>query len=836
MMSAFWGLDPETVLTQQRSTRAGLDPEEAARRLVELGATARMGHRRRGVLRILAAQFFNPLVLLLLVAAVLSVPVGSLEDSIVILAIVALSGGLGFVQEYAAEDAISRLLARTRVRATVRRGTAAVEVPLEEIVPGDVVVLSAGATVPGDGRLVEVNGLQVDESALTGESFPASKRVEAVAEDAPVARRRSGVFLGTHVVSGTGDAVIVSVGRNTELGHISTRLLERRPPTDFDLGLHRFGALLVRVSAVLVLVIFAINVVLERPPTESFLFSVALAVGLVPELLPAIVTVNLARGARRMADVDVVVKRLASIEDLGAVDVLCSDKTGTLTQGRIRLVEAYGADGRPSLHARELGWLNATLESGYANPIDAALREGHVGDASAWKRVGEIPYDFARKRLSVVIERDGRRLMITKGQLARVLEVCDRAELPDGRTVPLEERDEAIRTLHARLAGEGLRSLGVAVREAPADADTAPELERGLTFVGIVAFTDPPKADTPDVLRQLAALGIGLKVLTGDDHRVARHLWQTLHGRAPRVLVGPELRALGTEALQRRVDDVDVFAEVDPGQKERVVHALRRAGHVVAYLGDGINDAPALRAADVGLTVEGAADVAREAADIVLGSRDLGVVARGVREGRRTMANTLKYVYYTTSANFGNMLSMALASAFLPFLPLLPKQILANNFLSDIPAMTIAGDSVDADALARPGRWRTTEIRSFMFVFGTLSSVFDLLTFGVLLALSDSAPGPFRTGWFVESLLTELFVLLVMRTRRPFWRSRPSAGVLVSTLVVAAVALALPYVGPGHLLGLEPMPPLLLLVVVGITLAYVAATEACKHWFFRKIR
>lgn len=831
-MIPFWSLDPDRVLAEARGTPDGLDPDEAARRQRELGAAGRLRHRRRGVLRILAAQFLNPLVLLLLVAAALSVPAGSIADLVVILGIVALSGGLGFVQEYAAEDAVAKLLARARTRTTVRRGGAEVEVPIEEVVPGDIVVLSAGATVPGDGRLVEVNGLQVDESALTGESFPASKHLEAVPADAPVARRRSAVFLGTHVVSGTGHAVVVSVGRATELGRISARLEERRPPTDFDIGLHRFGALLVRVSAALVLVIFAINVVLERPPTEALLFAVALAVGLVPELLPAIVTANLARGARRMATADVVVKRLASIEDLGAVDVLCSDKTGTLTEGRIRLSEAYGVDGRPSLRARELGWLNATFESGYANPIDAALREAHQADAQGWSRVGEIPYDFARKRLSVVIERDGQRQVVTKGQLARVLETCDRAQLADGRVVALAEVSAAVGELHERLAGEGLRALGVAMREVPVASAIAPALERGLVFVGILAFTDPPKADASAVLDELAGLGIALKILTGDDHRVAGHLWRAIHGRVPSVLVGGELRALGTEALQRRVGTADVFAEVDPEQKERIVHALRRAGHVVAYLGDGINDAPALRAADVGLTVEGAADVAREAADVVLGRRDLSVVAAGVREGRRTMANTLKYVYYTTSANFGNMLSMAAVSLFLPFLPLLPKQILLNNFLSDIPAMAIATDRVDRDALARPGRWRTTEIRSFMFVFGTLSSLFDALTFFVLLQLSRSTEGLFRTGWFVESLLTELFVLFVMRTRLPLWRSRPGVWLLGSTLLVAVAALALPYTGLGRVFGLMPMPPPMLAAVLGITAAYVAATEAMKHWFF----
>jgi Mg2+-importing ATPase len=824
----FWSEPADTVLAELGSSHDGLSPAEAAARR---GRGGRLRPHRRSVLRILAAQFLNPLVLMLLVAAAVSTPIGEVTDSAVLLGIVLLSGGLGFVQEFAAEDAVARLLAMVRTRACVRRGGRAVEVDLDDVVPGDVVLLSAGATVPGDARIIAQNGLQVDESALTGESFPAAKQVEPVPPDVGVLGRKSAVFLGTHVVSGSAEAVVVAVGEGTELGHISGRLAERRPPTDFDIGLQRFGTLLLRVSAVMVLVVFAVNIGLHRGVIEAFLFSVALAVGLVPELLPAIVTVNLARGARRMAEAEVVVKRLAGIEDLGAVDVLCSDKTGTLTEGHIRLGEAYGPDGRPSARARELGWLNATFESGYDNPIDAALRDAYAGDRSPWTLLGEVPYDFTRKRLSVVLGRDGRVFVVTKGQLECVLAACTHAEEPDGSVVPLAI--ERIRELHARLAEDGMRVLGVAIREVEPGSSPTPALERDMTFAGLLALTDPPKADVPEVLRQLDGLHVALKILTGDDHRVATHLWRTVRGRAPVVMTGPEIHALGTEALQHRARRVDVFAEVDPSQKERIVAALRHAGHVVAYLGDGINDAPALRAADVGLSVDEAADVAREAADVVLRRRDLGVVANGLREGRRTMANTLKYVYYTSSSNFGNMLSMAAASLFLPFLPLTATQILLNNFLADVPAMTIAGDRVDPEQVTRPGRWRTEEIRSFMFVFGCISSLFDGVTFLLLFALSEGNPAGFRTGWFTESLLTEVFVLWVMRTRRPVWRSRPAPGLLWSSIVVATFAVTLPWTPLAALFGFVPLPAKLVAVVVGITVTYVLATELAKRWFFR---
>ncbi len=710
------------------------------------------------------------------------------------------------------------------------RDGAPTEVPVDQIVAGDVVRLSAGSTVPGDGRLLTCSGLQVDESALTGESFPAEKRV--LRGDG--AERSVAVFLGTHVVSGTADAVIVRIGQDTELGHVSRHLQRVRPPTEFDVALQRFGALLVQITLGLVLVIFAVNVGLHRPVLDALLFSVALAVGLVPELLPAITTVTLARGARRMAAKEVVVKRLVAIEDFGAVDVLCSDKTGTLTEGRVRLHGAFGVDGAPSARTLELGWVNAVFESGYANPIDAALRDARAGDPSAWTLVGEVPYDFVRKRLSVVVERDGVRWLVTKGQLHSVLAACARAETGSG-AVPLGDVLGGVETLHARLSLEGVRTLGVGVRRLDPAAPIGVASEVELDLVGVLGFADPPKADARAILDDLRSLGISTRIVTGDDRRVAAHVWETLQGKAPVVLTGPELRGLTTEALVARVSGVDVFAEVEPTQKERIVAALRRAGHVVAYLGDGINDAPALHAADVGISVDGAADVAREAADVVLKRPDLAVLAAGVREGRRTHANTLKYVFYTTSANFGNMVSMAVASLFLPFLPLLPKQILLNNLLSDLPALAVAGDAVDEDRLRVPSRLRLPEIRLFMLVFGSISSVFDLTTFAALLKITDAAPALFRTGWFVESLLTELLVLLVLRSHHPLGRSRPSNLVLGLTLGVSALCVALPYTGPvARLFGLVPLPPLVLATILAITSAYLAATEVAKRWFFRR--
>ncbi len=820
----------DAVLARVESRREGLTSGQAAARL---SSAAPLKHHRRGDARILAAQFLNPLVVLLIVAAVISVAVGSIDDGVIILVIVLASGGLGFYQERQAEDVVGRLLDQVRLTASVRRDGKLLEVPRDQVVPGDVVLLSAGSMIPADARVLCAAGLQVDEAPLTGESFPAEKQVEASGADAEPSERRSGVFLGTHVVSGTPEVVAVNVGRATELGHLAGRLAKPRPRTDFDLGLQRFGYLLLQVTIALVLVIFAINVFLDRPALESFMFSVALAVGLTPELLPAIVTVNLAGGARRMSAAEVVIKHLPAIENFGAVDVLCSDKTGTLTEGRARLDSALAVDGSQSARTLELGALNALFESGYANPLDAALREAWTGGSQGWAGVGEIAYDFTRKRLSVVIERDGVRLLVTKGQLERVLEVCTVAERPGGGVVPLDDVRGQLGALHEELASSGRRALGVAVLEVPPDAEPNRALEAGMRFVGVLAFADPPKPDATRAVRDLEELGVHVKLVTGDDRRVAAHLWRQIHGRDPILMIGSDLRGLAGHALDGRIGRIDIFAEVEPEHKERIVLALRRAGHVVAYLGDGINDAAALHSADVGISVDSATDVAREAADVVLRRRDLSVLANGIREGRRTMARTLLYVRYTTSANFGNMASMAVASLALPFLPLLPKQILLNNFLSDVPAMAIAGDRVDDEEIRAPGRWRTGEIRRFMFVFGAISSAFDLLMFAVLLLLSEGTPARFQSGWFVESLLTELLVLLVLRTPRSFTSSRPGAWLLGLTLAVAAVAIALPFTPLAEPFALEPLPPAVLAAVLSITATYVGVTEVAKRRFFR---
>ncbi len=829
----FWAAPADALFTALGSGPGGVSGDEAARRLAALGPNRPGARRSYGSLAILARQFRSPASMLLAAAAVLAGFLGDRGDAAVVLAIVIASALLGWWQERGAAGAVEELLRRLRTRATVIRGGRAVEIAAEEVVPGDVLALSAGSAVAGDARVLEANCLYVDEAALTGESFPAEKTPAASAAGAPLAERGGAVFAGTHVVSGSGTALVVATGDRTVFGAVAGELAHRAPVTGFERGVRRFGYLLLEITLVLVVAVLAVNVLRGRPPLESLLFTLALAVGLAPELLPAIVSVTLAHGARRMAAARVIVRRLVAIEDFGGMTVLCTDKTGTLTEGAVRLDAALDVEGNPSERVFLHAWLNASLQSAFANPLDAAILARPAPDVSAWRKVGEVPYDFTRKRLGVVVESAGRRRLVVKGALPNVLEACASAERPDGSLVPLAEVAAAIERRFEALSRGGFRCLGVAVRELPAGEAAGPGSEREMTFLGTLALLDPAKADAAAAVAELRGLGITVKMLTGDNRHVAASVAARV-GVGERVLPAVELRALSDTALVRRVGGIDVFAELDPHEKERILRALRTSGETVGYLGDGINDAPALHAADVGISVESAVDVARQAAAVVLLEKSLGVLAEGVREGRRAFGNTLKYVFVTMSANFGNMFSMAVASLFSSFLPLLPRQILLINTLSDLPAMAIASDRLDPETVARPRRWDVRFVRDFMVVFGVVSSVFDLATFAVLWWMRAPV-AEFRTAWFLESMASELLILLVIRTRRPFLRSRPSAGLAWTSLGVGMATLALPWlpwIGPE--LGFAPVTLPVMLAVAALVAAYVAASEAAKHAFYRR--
>jgi Mg2+-importing ATPase len=786
------------------------------------------GDARTSSHRLLWRQFESPLVLILVFGALVSMFFHEWADAIIILVIVLGSSILGFSQEYRANSAIAALRNRLALEARAIRDGIEQLVRVTTIVPGDVVVLCAGNLVPGDGLLFEARDFLVSEASLTGESFPVEKRPGIVPVDTPLAQRSNCVFQGTSVRSGTARVLIVRTGRATAYGEIARRITSQPPETEFARGVRHFGQLLMRTMVVMVVFVIVANQLLGRPPLESLLFAVALAVGLTPELLPAIVSITLSRGAREMAARGVIVRRLEAIEDLGSIEVLCTDKTGTLTEGVIKLHSAVDLLGNPSAAVVRLAFLNAAFETGIANPIDAAIvaagRERALSHDEV-RKVDEIPYDFSRKRLTIIVQEQGNEehLIITKGAFANVLAVC---------AIEPELRQRCERYYEA-MSAEGYRVLALASRRSGPKTSYAREDERSMVLAGFLLFLDPPKPGIASTLEELEALGIRTKVITGDNRHIGTHLGRTI-GLDPRaMLTGEQLSNMKDEALWSLAPRTDLFVEVDPQQKERIVRALQHTGHAVGYLGDGINDAPALYAADVGITVDSAVDVARESADIVLLQRDLSVLRRGIEDGRATFANTLKYIQITISANFGNMVSMALATPLLPFLPLAAKQILLNNFVSDLPSMAISTDRVDVELLKHPQKWNLRSVRRFMLVFGLTSTLFDLLTFFVLLQIFRANEATFQTTWFVVSLLTELGVVLVLRTRHPAWRSSPSVLLLWSTVAAAAVALVTPYAGRvASLFGFTPLPASLIAFALLVVATYLAATEIVKWRFF----
>ena len=834
-LSTFWSLPAAQVLTLVQSTPAGLSRQDAEQHLREYGANSLKQKQKSNSLKLLLNQFSSPIILILIFAAVLSIFLRDAADAIIILAIVLISGLLGFWQERGATDAVEKLLVLVQVKATVLRDGQSQEIPNESVVPGDIVLLSAGGNVPGDCLVLESKDLSVNEAALTGETYPADKLSGVLPAETGLGQRTNTLYLGTNVISGTAKAVVVHTGKQTEFGKVSERLKLKPPETEFEIGLRKFGYFLMEVTLILVVVIFAINVYLKRPVLDSFLFSLALAVGLTPQLLPAIVSVNLARGAKQMAKKQVIVKRLSAIENFGSMNVFCSDKTGTLTDGIVQIRSFLNVDGKDSDRVLLYAYLNAASESGYVNPIDEAIRQHKKFDISSYQKLDEVPYDFIRKRLSILFKKENTHLIITKGSLKTILDACSSVETVEGKTIEIAEQRQKLQQQAEELGSKGFRVLGVAYRNFDTDHFSKDD-EVNMTFLGYLTLYDPPKEGIADTLKELQLLGVTPKMITGDSRAVAMSIIQQVGLPEPKVLTGAELQQLNDEALMHRVQETNVFAEVEPNQKERIIIALKKAGNVVGYLGDGINDASALHAADVGISVDSAVDVAKEAADIVLMQKDLNVLVLGVKEGRVTFANTLKYVFMATSANFGGMFSMAGASLFLPFLPLLPKQILLNNLLTDLPEMTIATDRVDKELVSKPHRMDINFIRKFMLVFGMLSAVFDYLTFGALLLLLHAQPVQFRTGWFLESVISSALVVLVVRSRESIRKSKPGKYLVRATLASVVVTLIIPYTPLAGLLGFQALPLGFVLVLMAIVALYVIAAEGVKRVFYNWVK
>lgn len=831
----FWQPPLATLQAQLGSSPEGLSEAEAEARRRTFGPNLLRPRAERAWILQFFAHFKNPLILVLLAASAIAGMLGDMKSFVVITVIVLMSVTLDFFQEYRASRAVEKLRHTVALRASVTRDGQAREIPVADLVPGDVVVLAAGDLAPADGRVLEARDLFVNQAMLTGESYPVEKRAADALPDADMAAATNALFLGTSVISGSGRLLIVHTGSATALGQIADTLGQRPPPTAFERGTQAFGALILRLTVILVLAVLLINAAFDRPLFESFLFAVALAVGLTPELLPMVLSVTLSQGAMRLARRKVIVKRLSAVQELGGIDVLCTDKTGTLTEGRIRLERHVDALGRDSERVLEFAYLNSQFETGIRSPLDEAiLAHTHI-DVSAWRKIDEVPFDFERRRVSVLLERAAERRLFVKGSPEDVLRLCTRYE--DGEALPpLDEPAQArILALFEELSRNGFRVLGIAWRQTPPHQDHAVVTDESeLVFSGFAAFLDPPKASAAPALAALAAGGVTVKIVSGDNELVARYLCDKLNVTITGALNGADIQGMDDPALQAQVERVNLFCRVTPAQKTRILNALRARGHVVGFLGDGINDAPALHAANVGISVDSAVDVAKEAADLVLLEHDLNVLQEGVREGRRTFGNVTKYIMMGTSSNFGNMFSMAGGALLLPFLPMLPIQILLNNFLYDLSELAIPLDRVDEDTLARPRVWDMDFIRNFMLTLGPVSSVFDFLTFYVMLKVFHANEALFHTGWFIESIATQVLVIFIIRTRGSPFASRPNIWLVALSIAVVAVAALLPWLPFAGHLGFVAPPPAFYAVLAGIVAVYLAVMLWAKQVFYRR--
>ncbi|CAN7498934.1 magnesium-translocating P-type ATPase [Arthrobacter sp. LjRoot78] len=826
-------LPVEEVLDQLESGSGGLASGEAAKRLAAVGPNAVRTHQASGW-SVLGRQLGSPILILLAITAGLSLFLGDATNSIVIGVILLVSVGLGFTNEFRAERAAEALHSRvTHLAAVLRDGTMD-EVGVTALVPGDVVHLAIGAIIPADIRLLTAKDLLCDESILTGESLPVSKDPAPVTGAVALADLTSCVFMGTVIQSGSCTGVVVATGGRAEFGRIALGLGERQPQTEFQLGLKRFSYLLLQVALVLTSLIFIANLLLQRPVIESLLFSLAIAVGITPQLLPAVVSTSLATGTRQLAKRKVLVKRLVCIEDLGDMDVLVTDKTGTLTEGRISFTAALPAREGVSpgalltlgLLATEADYAEAKVSMVGLNPLDTALWAS--ADAAGfqpdrYERLDVIDFDHLRRRTSVLVSMDGGAArMVTKGSPEDVLALC--VDIPAGVQAMLDEQFNA-----------GSRVVAVASRPAGGMAAIEPSDEQDLVLEGLLVFLDRPKANARASLDQLEALGITVKIATGDNAKVAEKVCDELGVLSGGTLTGAEVENLSDAELAAAAREASIFARVSPEQKARIIRLLRQSGGSVGFMGDGVNDALALHAADIGISVDSATDVAKDAADVVLLDKDLGVLAEGVMEGRRIFANTIKYVLMGTSSNFGNMFSAATASVVLSFLPMLPGQILLNNLLYDTGQLAIPGDRVDKEQLLAPSHWNIGFIRRFMFLFGPISSLFDFATFALMLFAFNAVPGEFRAGWFIESIATQTLIIFAIRTRRvPFLRSRPSAGLLGASLGVVALGVFLPLSPLAGVLGFDPLPTPFFLALLGMTVVYLVMVEFAKRWFFAR--
>ena len=828
----------KTLFEQLQSSEQGLTGEEVRKRQDTYGPNDTTGIKRSSGLVQFLRLFLNPLVAILLLAAIVSAILGDRINASIIIAIVLLSNILNFVQTYQSQNAVEKLRAGVAPTATALRDGKWIEVPRRDLVPGDMIRLMAGDLVPADARLVQATDLHVQQAALTGESLPVEKSADDL--DAPTesfAEAHNSVFLGTSVVSGTGTALITATGRNTAFGDIAARLASRPPETEFERGIKGFGMLIMQTVFFLVLFIFLVGILGHHQPFETVLFAISLAVGLTPEFLPMITTVTLGQGALRMAKQKVIVKHLESIQNFGSIDTLCSDKTGTLTSGETQLEGYLDLQEKTSDRVLLFSYLNSSYETGIRSPLDEAILQHGSTDITGYSKVGEIPFDFERRCLSVIVRHEDELLLITKGAPESILPLCSAYEV-DGERKALDGVDGQVRTKFVQgyrgLSSQGYRVLAVAYRPIPQQTTYRKTDEQTLVLLGFLTFADPPKPDAAKVLQALKSDGVQVKILTGDNELVTRHVCEKVGLDGGRIVLGSDLDHMSDAALSQVVAQVNVFARVSPAQKNRIILALKNRKHVVGYIGDGINDAPSLHAADVGISVSTGVDVAKDAAAIILLEQSLQVLHNGILEGRKAFGNVIKYLLMGTSSNFGNMFSMAGAYVFLPFLPMLPTQILLNNFLYDLSQVTIPTDNVDPSYVKKPQHWDISLIRKFMIFIGPVSSIFDFLTFFILLRIFNAGAVLFHTGWFVESLATQTLVLFIIRTAGNPLRSRPSRPLTITTLLIIALGILLPYTPLAGPLGFTPLPAPYFLFLVVMTTIYLLLVQLVKSRLMRR--
>lgn len=829
----FWQFDFRFWFQRLGSSEAGLSQAAAVKILIQKGLHPKSQSVFKKDLILFIKQFKSPIMLLMIGAVALSAFLGETSDVMIILAIVLSSGTLSFYQERNAGRVVEKLKSMLSIKSTVLRDGIPQEIVSKAIVPGDVIVLNAGDMIPADCLLIEADELHANESSLTGESFPTRKEVAVVDKDTELSKRINSLWEGTNIVSGTGKALVILTGDDTLFGAIArsaTSVVE----TTFEKGIKEFGFFLMKITLVLSFFILVVNLLNHEAVMDSALFALALAVGMAPELLPAITTIAMSQGANRLFEKKVIVKKLSAIQNLGEINLLCTDKTGTITEGSIRVSGLVDAFGKENELVKQFAFWNATFETGYSNPIDEALKLLQPESNYLPDKLGEVPYDFIRKRLSIAVRTERENLLISKGAFEQILSICTQIKLSDGTIDRIDLHRKELEKRFEDFGDHGKRVIAICYKSIES-GKIFKELESEMIFAGFILLHDPVKEGIAETIGELQKLKVGLKIITGDNRNVARSIAKAMGIDDPVMMTGKNLNKISPEALKHLVGKTHIFSEVEPQQKERIILALKNS-YTVAYMGDGINDVSAINAADVGISVENAVDVAREAADFVLMEKDLMVLVDAIKEGRKTFANTLKYIYISTGSTFGNMCSVAAASLVLPFLPMLPKQILLTNFLSDFPFIMIASDSVDEEQLRKPGKWNLKIIRNYMMIFGFHSAFFDLISFLTLLFLLKSKESEFQTGWFVESVLSELFILFIIRTHKSFYKSKPGKNLFIFSILALILTVGLPYMPFASRIGLTPLPMINMIAIGLILTGYILTADLLKVWFFRKHR